>query len=122
MFAWFGRLRRIIDPTASFNQSRLEKDLLRRLTKGFNRVKALELVLKAPDEYSGLILYFAANVAHKKKRVEDSAFLFYAGQLRVRFDTECFPPKSTGGNSPLLAYAAVSLKIGSTINPEVMAE
>jgi hypothetical protein len=67
-------------------------------------------------------LYAGAGVAFREKRLEDSAFLFYAGQLRARFDQKCFPAKGTGGDSPFLAYAALSQTLGSTINPAVMAE
>jgi hypothetical protein len=58
----------------------------------------------------------------RRSGFEDSAFLFYAGQLRARFDQKCFPAKGTGGDSPFLAYAALSQSLGSTINPAVMAE
>src|SRR5882672_9926189 len=97
-----------------------EGNLSEKLLKG--DVKALETVLKTPDQYSADVLYAGAGVAFKQKRLEDSAFLFYAGQLRARFDQKCFPPKGTGGDSPFLAYAALSQELGSTINPAVMAE
>ena len=56
------------------------------LTKGGDSVKALESVLKAPEERSALILYSSAGVALREKRLEDGGFLFYAAQLRARFD------------------------------------
>jgi hypothetical protein len=105
-----------------FSQSPAEKDLFEKLTKGKDQAKALETVLKAPEGYSPSILFFGASVALNEKRLEDSAFLFYAGQLRTRFEKECFPPKGTGGNSPFVAYAAVSREIGSKVNPAVMAD
>src|SRR5437868_4715222 len=108
--------------TVGLAQSAAEKELFEKLSKGPEKVKALEAVLKKPDEYSSIVLYFGANVAFKEKRLEDSAFLFYAGQLRVRFDAECFPPKGKGGDSPLVAFGAVSQQLGSQINPAVMAE
>src|SRR5258705_3318796 len=97
-----------------------EGNLSEKLLKG--DVKALETVLKTPDQCSADVLYVGAAVAFKQKRLEDSAFLFYAGQLRARFDQKCFPPKGTGGDSPFLAYAALSQELGSSINPAVMAE
>ena len=54
------------------------------------------------------------------KLLEDSAFLFYAAQLRARFDEQCFPPKGDGGNSPLVLFAALSQTVGSGINPAIM--
>jgi hypothetical protein len=109
-------------PAVAFSQSPGEKDLFEKLAKGPDQVKALDTVLKAPEGYSPLILYFGAQVAFEEKRLEDSAFLFYAGQLRARFDKECFPAKGTGGSSPFLVYAAVSQQIGGSLNPAVMAE
>jgi len=112
----------ILLASVGFAQSPAEKDLYEKLAEGPGQVKALETVLKAPDQFSALILYLGANVAFKENRLEDSAFLFYAGQLRARFDKECFPPKGTGGDNPFLAYAALSQQVGSAINPAVMAE
>jgi len=106
--------------TVCFSQSPVENDLYEKLAKG--DVKALETVLKTPDQYSALVLYVGAGVAMKEKKLEDGAFLFYAGQLRARFDQKCFPAKGTGGDSPFLVYAALSQGLGSTINPAVMAD
>jgi hypothetical protein len=112
----------ILLASAAFSQSPAEKDLFEQLAEGPNQAKALETVLKAPDQFSSIILYFGASAALKEKRLEDSAFLFYAGQLRKRFDRECFPPKGTGGDSPFVAFAALSQQIGSIITPAAMAE
>lgn len=106
--------------TVCFSQSPSEEDLYKELAKG--DIKALATVLKTPDQYSALVLYVSAGIAFKENKLEDSAFLFYAGQLRARYDQKCFPPKGTGGNNPFLAYAALSQDLGSTINPAVMAE
>lgn len=112
----------ILLASVGFSQSPAEKDLYEMLAEGPDQAKALEAVLKAPDQFSALILYLGAGVALKEKRLEDSGFLFYAGQLRARFDKECFPPKGTGGDSPFLVYAALSQQYGSVINPAVAAE
>jgi hypothetical protein len=108
--------------SVAFSQSAVETVLYEKLTRGRESVKALEIVLKTPDEHSTLILYTGAGVAFKEKRLEDSAFLFYAAQLRARFDKECFPPKGKGGDSPFVLYSALSQQLGSAINPSVMAE
>ena len=107
--------------TVGFSQSPAEMEIYEKLAKGPDQVKALEAVLKRPDEYSAVILYVGAGVAFKEKRLEDSAFLFYAGQLRARFDQKCFPANGTGGDSPFLVYAALSQSLGNDINPAVMA-
>ena len=105
---------------ACFAQSPAELEILEGIEK--DDVKALATILKAPDEYSAVALFLCASVALREKRLEDSAFLFYAGQLRRRFDEKCFPPKGTGGNSPGVLYAALSQQAGSAINPAIMAE
>ena len=103
--------------------------------------KAVTTVLKKPEEFSTVILYCAArresmrdaqirhanrdgkpSVAQQKaadKHLENSAYLFYAAQLRARFDEQCFPPKGTGGDSPLVLFAALSQTVGSTVNPAI---
>jgi len=98
-----------------------EKELHEKLN-GPDRVEALEAVLKSPDEYSAILLFEGAGMALIEKRIEDSAFLFYAGQLRMRFDQKCFPPKGTGSEDPLLPSIAISRGLGSKINPAVMAQ
>jgi hypothetical protein len=112
----------ILLASVGFSQSPAEEDLYKKLSEGPEKVKSLETVLKSPDRYSALILYFGADVALKEKRLEDSAFLYYAGQLRARFDKGCFPPKGTGGDNPFLLFAALSQQFGSVIIPAVMAE
>ena len=106
-------------------QSRSEMPLYRELTKNKNRsasVSALERVLKTPENFSAGILYFAAGVAFREKRLEDAGFLFYAAQLRRRFDNALFPPVGTGGDDPMVALAALQQKIGAELNRAVMSE
>ena len=101
-------------------ESPAEVGLLGKLVTG--QVEALETVLKTPDEYSAPFLFTGAGVAFLEKRLEDSAFLFYAGQLRMRFDQKCFPPTGTGGDDPFLSTVLISQALGSAINPAIMAE
>jgi len=112
----------ILLATVGFSQSRAELELLEKQLEGPDQAKALEAVMKAPDQFPAHILLLGAGVALNEKRLEDSAFLFYAGQLRAQFDKECFPPKGTGGDSPFVAYSALFQQYGSAINPAVMAE
>lgn len=100
-----------------------EQTMEQRLSKaGPERDKAVEAVLEHPGRYPCTVLFTAAGAALSAKRLEDSAFLFYAGQMRARFDRECFPPKGNGGDNPFVAVAALSNTLGATINPQVMAE
>jgi hypothetical protein len=101
-------------------QSEAEFELYEKLLKGPGSIEAFETVVKRPDAYSGLVLYAASAVALKEERIEDSGFLFYAAQLRSRFDKICFPPEGTGGNDPFLVNANLSMMIGSAVNPAVM--
>jgi hypothetical protein len=112
----------VLFASVGFSQSPAEKDLCEKLAEGPDQAKALDTVLKTPDQFSALVLFLGANEALKEKRIEDSAFLFYAGQLRARFDRACFPPKRTGGDSPFVALAALSQEFGSVINPAVGAD
>jgi len=61
----------------------------------------LKAVLQQPDERSALVLLVAAAIAFNSERLEESALLFYAGQLRLRFDEHCFPPKPIDGQNPI---------------------
>ncbi|MBN1909293.1 MAG: hypothetical protein JW818_06115 [Pirellulales bacterium] len=82
--------------------------------------KALEEVLEKPEECSSFALIVAALVAYGEGRLEDSAFLFYAGQLRASFDKVCFPPRGQGGDNPFLAIGAMCAQYGGEINSAVM--
>ena len=63
-------------------QSAAESELLEKLNDEQDSAAALETVLKTPDKFSALVLYFSAGVAFSEKRLEDSGFLSAAGQLR----------------------------------------
>jgi hypothetical protein len=99
-----------------------DDELYQRLMNGPDTVKALEAALGQADKISTLTLYLAAKTALQEDRLEDSAFLFYAAQLRARFDRECFPPQARGSADPLVAYEPVSQALGGAINPQVMAK
>ena len=82
----------------------------------------LKAVLQQPDERSSLVLLVAAAIAFNSEWLEDSAFLFYAGQLRLRFDEQCFPPKEINGQNPVHLMRGYAAELGSKINPAVMHE
>lgn len=58
--------------------SKVQNDLAEVLMNGPDSPKALAIVLKDPDKYSALVLFYAAAVALKEKQLEDAGFLFYA--------------------------------------------
>lgn len=102
--------------------SKVQNDLAEVLMNGPDSPKALAIVLKDPDKYSALVLFYAAAVALKEKQLEDAGFLFYAARIRAQFDKECFTAKGKGGDSPFTLYQALAFQIGNTLNPEIMAE
>jgi hypothetical protein len=57
----------ILLASAGFSQSPAEKDLFEKLAEGPDQAKALETVLKAPDQFSAVILYFGARGIEREK-------------------------------------------------------
>jgi hypothetical protein len=87
-----------------------------------NDADGLKAVLEQPDDRSALVLLVASAIAFNNERLEDSAFLFYCGQLRLRFDEQCFPPKSIDGKNPIHLMRGYATELGAKINPAVMHE
>lgn len=83
-------------------------------------VKGLEAVLAKADRAPSIELWMASAIALQQQRVEDAAFLFYAGQLRSHLDLARFPPSGKGGDSPAVALGALSQEVGMMVNPAVM--
>ena len=75
-----------------------------------------------PDQQPATVLFLGAKMAQEQNRIADSGFLYYAAQLRLRFDMECFPPTARGGDSPVVAFSALSDTLGSVINSAVMTD
>jgi ankyrin repeat protein len=62
-------------------------------------------------------LMMAAAAAQNGGRLEDTGFLFLAGQARFQIDKQIFPPVAQGGDSPGVLKAALSATIGQDIQP-----
>ena len=60
--------------------------------------KALDFVIAHTATTPSFQMFVAAAIALPLGRLEDAAFLFYAAQLRARFDQERFPP--VGATAP----------------------
>src|SRR5258708_18495485 len=84
--------------------------------------RAFEFVLAHPGATSSVYLLLAASRGLELGHLEDAGFLFYAAQLRSRFDLKVFPPVGTGGDSPGVALAALNQEIGTAVNPALMRE
>jgi hypothetical protein len=71
---------------------------------------------------SPMYLYFAANTALRLGRVEDAAFLFYAAQIRKKFDYQRFNinPQADGNNAATY-FGFLNQTIGQNLNPAIMA-
>jgi hypothetical protein len=82
--------------------------------------KAVGYVLAHTAAAPAAAMYIAAAKSLELGRLEDAGFLYYAAQLRARFDLKRFPPVGKGGDSPGVALAAVSQQVGSAVNPAVM--
>jgi|TARA_B110001469_G_C9604601_1_gene300506 hypothetical protein len=87
---------------------------------GDESAKALEMIIQNADEVTAVSLFMASGVALKNEDFTNSAYLFYVAKFRAQFDKEVFPPVGTGGNSPMVAFGALSSQLGSVINPEIM--
>lgn len=79
-------------------------------------------ILAHSQEAPAMHLFLGSAVALSVNRLEDAAFLFYAGQMRTRYDLARFPPKGEGGDSPGVALGAISHQLGAEINPAIMRE
>lgn len=112
----------ILSCSLAYSQSVSERKLYETLLQDKKSGEAIDVILDDSEKYTGIILLTGAAAAFKADRLEDGAFLFYAGRLRVRFDREHFPAARSGGDSPFVAYSAVIRDTGSVINPAVMAK
>ena len=99
-----------------------EEDLYHQLTSESKSNRALNRVLKTPEEFSAGILCVSSSVALRLHRLEDAGFLFYAGQIRAEFDKALFPPIGRGGDNPLVALGVLRVQLGNRLSPALMAE
>lgn len=83
---------------------------------------ALDHVLAQAETTSAFTLYASAGAALKAGKVSDAGFLFYAARIRGEFDKALFPPRGSGGDSPLVALGALQFQVGSALNPVLVAD
>jgi len=83
---------------------------------------AVDHVLTHATAAPAPLMYLAAARSLDLGRLGDAGFLYYAAQLRARFDLKRFPPVDKGGDSPAVALSALSYQVGSAVNPAVMRE
>lgn len=67
--------------------------------------KTLDYVLAHADSMPAMSLLVGASTAYRSGRIEDAAFLLYAGRIRAKYDLAKYEPKATGGDSPAVFLA-----------------
>lgn len=81
---------------------------------------AVDAVLASSENTNALKLFVASNAALGLGRVEDSAFLYYAAQLRRNYDFVVFPPASGSESDARGTVELFNQVIGMMVNPEIM--
>lgn len=70
-----------------------------------------------------MYLIMAANTALRLKRVEDAAFLFYAGQIRAKFDFERYDISARAdGNNAATYLGFLVHTTGQGVNPAIQSQ
>ena len=82
-------------------------------------VAAVAYIAKHADEVPPIVMFLASARAMALGDIETSGFLFYAAQIRAKFDLQRFPPVGEGGNSPGVAIGAIKYQVGAVVNPRV---
>lgn len=118
LLTWSSILLMFLNPLNNTNANDVLSDKL--LNGGKESVCALKEIIGSAEHRDAMTLFLAAGVALNQGDRVNSAYLFYVAKFRVQFDKELFPPTATGGNSPMVAFGAVSSQIGAVINPQIM--
>src|SRR4051812_25721125 len=82
----------------------------------------LGYVLAHAQEAPSPHMFIASAAALQSNRLQDAGYLYYAAQLRARYDLARFPPVDKGPESPGAVLSALSHQIGGAVNPAVMRE
>jgi hypothetical protein len=80
---------------------------------------SLTYILLNQEDIPSTYFLLASAQSLQLNRLEDAGYLYYAGQLRAKFDLRRFPPKQQGGNSPNITLISLMRQVGSVVNPEV---
>jgi hypothetical protein len=80
---------------------------------------SLTYILQHQQDIPSTHLIFASAQALNMNQLEDAGHLYYAGQIRAKFDLKRFPPKQQGGSSPHITIIDLLREVGSVVNPEV---
>lgn len=80
---------------------------------------SLTYILQHQKEIPSTHLIFASAQALQLNKLEVAGYLYYAGQLRAKFDLRRFPSIQKSGHSPHITLINVLREVGSLVNPEV---
>ncbi len=64
-------------------------------------------------------LYLAANTAYRTGEIKEAAFLFYAAQIRKRFDYKRYGLGDANGNNIQTYWGFLNQTIGESVNPAI---
>jgi TonB family protein len=85
--------------------------------------QSIDAIVTDSSLVSPAYLFIAARTAVTLNRVEDAAFLFYAGQLRAAFDFDRYDvDRQPNGNNAATYLGFLRETIGTSVNPAIMRE
>lgn len=84
--------------------------------------KAADLVLANAQRAPAAALFVASAVNITRRDAAAAAYLFYAAQMRSRYDLNRYPPPkdAKGGDNPGIPLMALNQQIGAAVNPMIM--
>jgi len=84
--------------------------------------RLIDAMVQDASLVSPTYLFLASKTAFNLGRLEDAAFLFYAAQLRAKFDLDRYSVPTQSADSPAIYLGFLRQTIGDSINPAVMRE
>ena len=84
-----------------------------------SQTAAVDKVLANTNRSDALTMLVAAGTAYKLHRLEDAGFLYYAGNIRGKYDLKRFPPIGKNSDGPSAALGASAYVVGETVNPAI---
>lgn len=74
--------------------------------------------LSRSQDKDALALYEGSGKTIKND-LYSAAIQFYAAEIRVRSDFDCFPPVETGDESPMVVFGAIHAELGDEVNTQM---
>lgn len=84
--------------------------------------RLIDAMVQDASLVSPTYLFLASKTAFTLGRLEDAAFLFYAAQLRAKFDIDRYGMSTQSADSPAIYLGFLRQTIGESVNPAVMRE